>query len=89
MECSGCQLIRLYPWPNPAELGSYYPQSYWFASGVNAASRFEELYRRFVLRDHVGFVRGALDSMETSGPVLDVGCGGGLFPRLLSARWAR
>ena len=89
VECAGCRLIRLYPWPSLAELQTYYPRSYWFTSGANTASRLEEAYRRFVLRDHVAFVRGALRAMETPGPVLDVGCGGGLFPRLLSERGYR
>ena len=64
VECSGCRLIRLYPWPSPAELQKYYPQSYWFTDGGDTASRLEETYRRFVLRDHVGFVEGALRKIQ-------------------------
>jgi SAM-dependent methyltransferase len=86
VECSGCRLIRLFPWPNPAELQKYYPQTYWFTSDTNSAGRLEEKYRRFVLRDHVAFVTEALRSMDSPGPLLDVGCGGGLFPRLLAER---
>jgi SAM-dependent methyltransferase len=46
----------------------------------------EERYRRLVLRDHVRFVSRALAECGESGPLLDVGCGGGLFPRLLRER---
>ena len=86
VECSGCRLIRLYPWPDPTELQKYYPQSYWFTADENTASRLEETYRRFVLRDHIAFVTGALQRMKKPGVVLDVGCGGGLFPRMLAER---
>jgi SAM-dependent methyltransferase len=44
------------------------------------------MYRRFVLRDHVHFVTSALESCGEKGPVLDVGCGGGLFLRMLAER---
>jgi hypothetical protein len=89
VECSGCRLIRLYPWPGPEELQTYYPQNYWFAGDSDTASRLEETYRQFVLRDHIGFVAGALQGVKASAPVLDVGCGGGLFPKLLSERGYR
>jgi SAM-dependent methyltransferase len=86
VECSGCQLLRLYPWPNPSELHTYYPETYWFASQTDTTSRLEEAYRKIVLRDHVRFVTGALRAMNATGPVLDVGCGGGLFPKMLAER---
>jgi SAM-dependent methyltransferase len=85
VECSGCHLIRLYPWPEPEDLKLYYPESYWFAPEPNAAASLEERYRRLVLRDHVSFVLGALQH-AAAGPVLDVGCGGALFGRLLRER---
>jgi SAM-dependent methyltransferase len=85
VECSGCHLIRLSPWPEPSDLKLYYPQNYWFAPEPNAAASLEERYRRFVLRDHVSFVVGALKNVAR-GPVLDVGCGGALFGRLLRER---
>lgn len=84
VECSGCQLMRLYPWPDPEELKTYYPQRYWFSPNRSTAEGLEERYRRFVLRDHVNFVREALRDGPANGPILDVGCGGGLFPRLLA-----
>lgn len=89
VECAGCHLIRLYPWPTPLELQTYYPQTYWFATEGDTASRLEETYRRFVLRDHLSFVTAALRGLGDSRPMLDVGCGGGLFPRLLSEKGYR
>src|SRR5258708_12415530 len=67
----------------PAEREKYYPKNYWFTAEDSAAGRLEEIYRRFVLRDHVHFVQRALNESGESGPLLDVGCGGGLFLRLL------
>jgi len=90
IECDGCRLIRLFPWPEPSELRHYYPREYWFVPEQDTASHLEELYRRFVLRDHVNFVTGALrhaaDGSGRPGAVLDVGCGGGLFLRMLAER---
>jgi SAM-dependent methyltransferase len=89
VECKQCRLMQLAPQPTPAELTKYYPSNYWFAPESSAASRLEEIYRRFVLRDHVHFVERALRECEESGPVLDVGCGGGLFLGLLRERGIR
>lgn len=86
VQCAGCKLIRLDPQPEPYELSQYYPPSYWFAPGENAAERIEELYRRFVLRDHVRFVERAIEHSAESGPVVDIGCGGGLLLRMLAER---
>jgi SAM-dependent methyltransferase len=89
VECAGCGLLRLDPPPDARELGSYYPEDYWFAPDRTAAGALEEAWRRLVLRDHVGFVDRALAGSGVSGPVLDVGCGGGLFLHLLGARGYR
>ena len=86
VECVQCRLIRLSPWPTPSELRHYYPETYWFAAGNGTAARLEESYRRFVLADHVRFVRRAVENGGEAGPVLDVGCGGGLFLRMLAER---
>jgi SAM-dependent methyltransferase len=85
VECSGCRLIRLYPWPAADELRSYYPENYWFEPEPSGTARLEELYRKLVLRDHVAFVTSALRRIPP-GPLLDVGCGGALFGRLLADR---
>jgi SAM-dependent methyltransferase len=84
VECRRCRLIRLCPRPEPQEMRKYYPPEYWFAADENAANRLVQRYRRFVLRDHLGFVKRALASAGESGVVLDVGCGGGLFLSLLA-----
>lgn len=89
VECAGCRLIRLYERPPIAELLGYYPADYWFAPAPDAADRLEDAYRRAVLCDHVRFVERALRGCGESGPVLDVGCGGGLFLRMLRERGAR
>ena len=83
VECSRCGLMRLSPRPNPEELKSYYPADYWFAPKAEAVGRLEDFYRRLVVRDHVKFVHRALTSSRESGLILDVGCGGGLFLRML------
>lgn len=72
--------------PPAAELSSFYPESYWYAPDQTITARLEEIYRRFVLRDHVRFVAQALERSGETGPVLDVGCGGGLFLALLRER---
>lgn len=49
----------------------------------------EQAYRRVVLRDHLSFVTRALRDSGENGPVVDVGCGGGLFLRLMAERGYR
>jgi len=84
--CRRCGLLQLHPRPEPAELRRYYPPAYWFAPETSAASRLEEAWRRLAARDHVRFVRRALASVGDAGPLLDVGCGGGLLVRMLRER---
>jgi SAM-dependent methyltransferase len=88
VRCGSCGLLRLDPPPLPDDLRRYYPGGYWFAPDETAAGRLEEAYRRLVLRDHVRFVEGALDSAP-AGPLLDAGCGGGLFLGILRERGRR
>ena len=83
VECKSCRLIRLDPRPTPEQLLKYYPEKYWYAPDKSFASRMEQIYRRFVVRDHVNFVSRAIRDSGERGLVLDVGCGGGLFLRLL------
>jgi SAM-dependent methyltransferase len=83
VECLECKLIRLYPWPDPRDVARYYPETYWYDPGAERADQFADIWRRLVLRDHLRFVRRALDYCGLDLPVLDVGCGGGLFLREL------
>ncbi|HMC58902.1 MAG TPA: class I SAM-dependent methyltransferase [Candidatus Solibacter sp.] len=89
VRCGECGLLRLDPQPAPEELRHYYPDHYWFSPDQTAASRLEEAYRRLVLRDHVQFVAQALGSSPARGPLLDVGCGGGLFLGMMRQRGFR
>jgi len=85
VRCGVCGLHRLSPRPEAAELG-HYPSNYWFDPAEDTASRWAEAYRRVVLRDHVRFVIAAYRHAGRSGPLLDVGCGGGLLPGMLIRR---
>ncbi len=89
VECRRCRLMQLTPRPSPAELEKYYPKNYWFTPETSVAGRLEEAYRRLVLRDHLRFVVRALRESGESGPLLDVGCGGGLLLRLAQDRGLR
>ena len=89
IECGECGLLRLDPQPSPEELGQYYPANYWFAPDRSAAGRLEETYRRVVLRDHVRFAARAIRDSGARGPLLDAGCGGGLFLGMMRERGFR
>jgi 2-polyprenyl-3-methyl-5-hydroxy-6-metoxy-1,4-benzoquinol methylase len=89
VRCQQCGLARLDPQPSREELHRYYPPNYWFAPDASLVARLEETYRRVVLRGHVKFAERALRSSSSRGPVLDVGCGGGLFLGMLRRRGFR
>jgi len=89
VRCGGCGLIRLDPPPAPDELHRYYPDNYWFAPDSSVSSRLEEAYRRLVLRDHVRFAAHAIAQSRARGPLLDAGCGGGLFLGMMRQRGVR
>jgi SAM-dependent methyltransferase len=84
VECRQCRFIRLHPQPEPSQLRDYYPPEYWFVPGITVADRLEQWFRRLVLRDHLHFVERALNESEAPGMVLDVGCGDGLFLKMLA-----
>ncbi|MDQ6663894.1 MAG: class I SAM-dependent methyltransferase [Acidobacteriota bacterium] len=88
VKCSGCGFARLSPAPSAEELDSYYPEHYWFEPDDSATGRLEERYRRLLVRDHVRFAARALVDSGETGPLLDVGCGGGLFLGILRERGA-
>jgi len=89
VRCGACGMLRLDPQPSAEELRRYYPDNYWFAPDESAAGRMEEAWRRLVLRDHVRFVARALRDCGAQGPLLDVGCGGGLFLGMMRERGFR
>jgi SAM-dependent methyltransferase len=89
VRCRECGLARLDPQPGPEEVRQSYPANYWFAPDGGPAGRLEEMYRRLVLRDHVGFVARAMRGSKARGPLLDVGCGGGLFLGMMRERGFR
>jgi SAM-dependent methyltransferase len=89
LRCQQCGLARLDPQPSPEELRRYYPDTYWFAPDRSFVGRMEEWYRRVVLRGHVRFVERALRGSRARGPLLDVGCGGGLFLGMMRRRGFR
>ncbi len=78
VECAACGLVRLSPRPTPLQVAGFYAQNYWFAGGL-----LEEGYRRLVLLDHVRFAERAVRDSKAPGSVLDVGCSGGLFLRMM------
>jgi 2-polyprenyl-3-methyl-5-hydroxy-6-metoxy-1,4-benzoquinol methylase len=80
VRCAECGMHRLSPQPPAEELRNYYPDAYWFAPDSTMASGFEQAYRRLVLRDHLAFLK------DLNGPILDVGCGGGLLLTMLRER---
>lgn len=83
VECRRCSLLRLEPQPTAEELEHFYPRDYWWAPDTSLVTRLEGIYRRAVLSDHLRFVA---PGVEGRGPVLDVGCGGGLFLGALRKR---
>lgn len=89
LKCGQCGLMRLDPQPDPAESRLYHPENYWFAPDPSTAGNLEETYRRLVLRDHARFVERALGDPGARGPLLDVGCGGGLLLGMMRERGFR
>jgi len=87
--CGSCRCLFIDPMPAPEEIASFYPPSYWFdGSESSLIGRFEEIYRRIVLWDHVSFIsRAAAESSKKgSARILDVGCGPATVLALLRAR---
>jgi len=76
VECRGCGLLRLDPRPDEDEMEKYYPDRYWAYGGTRKG--FTGVYRRFVLRDHLRFVKKAIKRMRIgTARILDIGCGAG------------
>jgi SAM-dependent methyltransferase len=87
VQCTNCGLVRMQPVPD--DLSAFYPHNYWFRPSKSLAARLEETYRRLLILDHVHFAEQSLREIGSSGPVLDVGCGGGLFLGVMKQRGAR
>jgi 2-polyprenyl-3-methyl-5-hydroxy-6-metoxy-1,4-benzoquinol methylase len=87
VQCAQCGLVRMEP--VPSDLSAFYPHNYWFQPSRSLAARLEELYRRALILDHVHFAEHTLRDLQSKGPVLDVGCGGGLFLGVMKQRGAR
>lgn len=83
VKCKGCGIIRLYPRPDPEELRRFYPVQEHRDSDSDPGF-WKKLLQRFLFAEHVRLVRRALDEVPGDGPVLDVGCGTGLFLRELN-----
>ena len=84
--CAACESLFLDPQPEPDELDSFYPPTYWWKSSSTVLKRLEAFYRRAVLRDHLAFIAAAaanLPSNERRPRLLDVGCGPGTLLGLL------
>jgi 2-polyprenyl-3-methyl-5-hydroxy-6-metoxy-1,4-benzoquinol methylase len=79
--CYSCYCFFLNPMPDAEEIASFYPKEYWWkGSRSSSLKRFESIYRRFVLRDHVSFIKKAARNIEPRPAeikLLDVGCGTG------------
>jgi SAM-dependent methyltransferase len=77
------------PMPPMERLAAFYPEGYWTGPGSGGArARLTELYRRFVLRDHLRFVHRVLRQRREEGrrlDLIDVGCGDGSFLELCEA----
>jgi SAM-dependent methyltransferase len=101
MRCPACTLEFQAPALSREEIASFYPSGYWVgppAGDVRAGllARATEGYRRFVLRDHVRFVRAVVERQQAADAwrgtpgdswrgLLDVGCGDGSFLTALDA----
>jgi SAM-dependent methyltransferase len=83
--CGDCRTVFLSDIPPLAELSRFYPDDYWIGPSdqethKQAQGGLMEAYRKFVLRDHVRFVGGALARQKARGQavrMVDVGCGDG------------
>jgi len=75
------------PLPDRSKLSEFYPEDYWWSAEGQARgrlgrlmSRLEELYREFVVADHVRFLAFCAHKFAAGGKLLlDIGCGSGVF----------
>ena len=88
VRCRGCGLTFLSPRPDPAEMGAYYPNSYYLSLSPGTASLKKKSYLRRIynyyspsyyyrIRSQLAIVRRQCG--ERVGKVLDIGVGDGCF----------
>lgn len=80
--CEECGLARLDPLPNPDEIASWYPDTYYGEPGQKFQGPIESLVRALGSR-HVRFLARGLPE---GARVLDVGCGRGVLLSTLADR---
>ncbi len=85
--CNSCRCIFQHPLPGERELKASYPEQYWWDEERNSPNsthkvlaRLEQMYREWVIRDHVKYVEARVAGVRGRVPrLLDIGCGSGLF----------
>ncbi len=94
LRCRTCGSIFQHPIPQESEIGSFYPQQYWWSSAgpdAGALSRclkgLENRYREFVALDHIRFLEScARRAGAKKRLLLDIGCGSGMMLGLARKR---
>lgn len=81
-ECENCGTLFIDPLPSPETIRTFYPPGYWWEEAPREKSlsyRLASAYRRWVIRDHMRFLKGLPHLGGYHGRLLDVGCGSGTF----------
>lgn len=81
VRCGACGLVATSPPVPPAEIGRYYPPSYYGENNRRFNAPLERLIPFF--RDRRG---QAIEKFVPKGSILDVGCGRGILPALMRER---
>jgi 2-polyprenyl-3-methyl-5-hydroxy-6-metoxy-1,4-benzoquinol methylase len=93
VRCLACLCVFQHPLPPAERLTSFYPDAYWWDAAHGAPARvqswllkMESIYREFVSRGHVRFLRRCARG-RPSGEwrLLDIGCGSGTILSLARA----
>ena len=87
--CGVCDCLFIDPPPTSEEIAAFYPAEYWWTASPGALKGLEAIYRRIVLRDHIGFIASAARRAADGGRpprMLDVGCGSGTLLGLMKQR---
>ncbi len=89
VRCGECGLVRLDPQPAPEELRRYYPDNYWFAPEPARPAAWRRRTGGWCCATTCASWRGRCGGSRARGPLLDVGCGGGLFLGMMRERGFR